>query len=123
MTPPKPPSTTSHKRGEVLLVLFPNSDLRTSKVRPALVVQANNLNTELPQLVVAMISSKTVRASHASRVLVSLDAFEGKQSGLLVDSVVMTDNLATLAFHAIWRVIGSLPMTNVDAALRHTLGL
>ncbi len=123
MTPPKPPSTTSHKRGEVLLVLFPNSDLRTSKVRPALVVQANNLNTELPQLLVAMISSKTMRASHASRVLVSLDAFEGKQSGLLVDSVVMTDNLATLAFHAIWRVIGSLPMTNVDAALRHTLGL
>ncbi len=104
-------------------MLFPNSDLRTSKVRPALVVQANNLNTGLPQLVVAMISSKTTRASHPSRVLVSLAASEGKQSGLLVDSVVITDNLATVALNAISRVIGSLSMARVDAALRHTLGL
>ena len=43
--------------------------------------------------------------------------------GLLADSVVMTDNLATVSESAIDRVIGSLPMSAVDAALRHTLGL
>ena len=75
------------------MVLFPNSDLRTAKTRPALIVQAENLQTGLPQVIVAMITSKVFRANHPSRVLVRLNSEEGKQSGLLTDSVVMTDNL------------------------------
>jgi len=35
----------------------------------------------------------------------------------------MTDNLATIADVAIERVIGTLPMTDVDKSLRHTLDL
>jgi mRNA interferase MazF len=70
-----------------------------------------------------MITGKLSRANHPSRVMVTLSEPEGKQSGLLTDSVVMTDNLATIAEVAIERVIGTLPMTNVDAALRHTLRL
>jgi hypothetical protein len=31
------------KRGDIILVLFPYSDLRTAKLRPSLVVQAGNL--------------------------------------------------------------------------------
>jgi mRNA interferase MazF len=88
-----------------------------------LVVQADNLQTGLPQVVVAMITSRIFRANHPSRVLISLSAPEGKQSGLLSDSVVMTDNLATVIESAINRVIGALPMESVDAALRHTLNL
>ena len=42
---------------------------------------------------------------------------------MLTDSVVMTDNLATIAESEIDHVIGSLPMTKVDVALRHMLGL
>lgn len=45
-------------RGDVILVLFPNSDLRTAKTRPALIVQADNLDTDLPQVVVAMLPAK-----------------------------------------------------------------
>ena len=119
MTQPKP----ACKRGDVILVLFPHSDLRTAKPRPALVVQADNLQTELPQVIVAMITSKMFRANHPSRVIVLLSTPVGQQSGLLTDSVVMTDNLATIAEPAIDRVIGFLPMAKVDAALRHTLGL
>jgi len=70
-----------------------------------------------------MITSRIFRANHPSRVLISLSAPEGKQSGLLSDSVVMTDNLATVIESAINRVIGDLPMESVDAALRHTLNL
>jgi mRNA interferase MazF len=112
-----------YKRGDVVLVLFLHSDLRTAKPRPALVVQADNLQTSLSQVVIAMITSKLFRANHPSRVLVSLSMPEGQQSGLLTDSVVMTDNLATIAEAAIERVIGTLPMREVDKALRHTLGL
>jgi mRNA interferase MazF len=107
----------------VVLVLFPHSDLKTAKVRPALVVQADNLQTGLPQLIVGMITSRMLRTNHPCRVTIQLSTSEGKQSGLLTDSVVMTDNLATVAESEIDRVIGSLPMEKTDIALRHTLGL
>ena len=59
MTQPK----QTYKRGDVALVLFPHSDLRTAKTRPALVVQADNLQTGLPQVIVAMITSRMLRAA------------------------------------------------------------
>jgi mRNA interferase MazF len=97
--------------------------LRTAKPRPALVIQSDNLETGLSQTIVAMITSQMFRGGHPSRVTVLLNSNEGKQSGLLTNSVVMTDNLATITHHAIDRVIGELPMALVDAALRITLGL
>lgn len=117
-----PPSPRC-KRGDVALVLFPNSDLRTAKTRPALVVQADGLQTGLPQVIVAMISSRMFRASHPSRVTVQLNSPAGRQSGLLTDSVVMTDNLATVLESAVSDVIGTLPLAGVEKGLRHTLGL
>lgn len=114
---------SSWKRGDVLLVLYPHSDLRSATFRPAVVVQANDLQTGIPQVIVAMITSRMFRASHPCRVKVLLSTSEGRQSGLLADSVVVTDNLATVVESAIDRVIGSLPMERIDRALRHTLGL
>ena len=111
------------ERGDVVLVLFPHSDLQTAKPRPAVIVQANDLGTDLPQAIVAMITSKTFRAKHPSRVLVKMESPEGKNSGLLTDSVVMTDNLATITDIAMDRVIGKLPMKAIDKALKHTLNL
>jgi mRNA interferase MazF len=119
MTTPNP----SYKRGDVVLVLFPNSNLQTAKTRPALVVQADGLQTGLPQVIVAMITSRMFRANHSSRVTVSLSTSAGQQSGLLTDSVVMTDNLATIVEAAIDRIIGRLAMAEVNEALKHTLGL
>ena len=110
-------------RGDVVLVLFPHSDLQTAKTRPAVVVQAVDLRADLPQVIVAMISGRMFRAGHPSRVVVRRDTPEGQSAGLLGDSVVMTDNLATVADTAIDRVIGTLPMLDIDTSLRHTLGL
>jgi mRNA interferase MazF len=104
-------------------VLFPYSDLRTAKLRPALIVQADDLQTGLPQFIVAMITSRMFRAHHPSRVPILLSTSQGQQSGLLSDSVVMTDNLATIAESEIDREIGVLPMSDIDAALRRTFGL
>ena len=122
MTPMTPPSPRCN-RGDVVLVLFPHSDFKSAKQRPALVVQADGLQTGLAQVVVAMISGRVFRAGHPSRVLIELATPDGLRSGLLVDSVVMTDNLATITEAAIDRVIGQLPMGEIDVALRHTLGL
>ena len=115
---------TALKRGDVVLVLFPNSDLVTFKQRPALIVQADNLDTGLPQIVLAMITSNLIRRDHPSRVFVPLNSPVAKGSGLLTDSVIMTDNLATAFQKAIVRRLGQLAdLKAVDAALRVTLGL
>ena len=118
----KPPRS-GFRRGDIVLVLFPHSNLRTAKTRPALIVQADRLETGLAQVIVAMITSRLQRAQHPSRVGIQRASAEGRQSGLLTDSVVMTDNLATVDEAAVSKVIGALPMAAVDAALRHTLGL
>ena len=91
--PPRP----VYRRSDVILVLFPHSDLRTAKLRPAVVVQADNLETGLPQIILAMITSRAFRANHPSRVKVLRSWPEGQEPGLLSDSVVMTDNVATIA--------------------------
>ncbi len=74
MTQPK----QTVKRGDVVLVLFPNSNLKTAKTRPALVVQADNLQAGLSQVIVAMITSQMSRAGHPSRVKILLNTLEGQ---------------------------------------------
>ncbi len=111
------------KRCDVVLVLFPNSDLKTAKTRPAVIIQADNLNTGLSQVIIAMITSNMSRANHPSRVTILLNSLLGKNSGLLSDSVVMTDNLATVETAAIYRIIGYLPDEKIDKALKYTLSL
>jgi mRNA interferase MazF len=88
-----------------------------------LIVQKSSLKTGLSQFIVAMVTSRVERSEHPSRVLILLNSVEGRQSGLLLDSVVMTDNLATIATTEIGRRIGAIEMTIVDQALRHTLDL
>jgi mRNA interferase MazF len=111
-------------RGDVVLVLFPDSNLRTSKRRPALVVQADRLGADQPQTIVAMITSNMARTGHPSRVVVRSGSESAKGSGLLMDSVIMTDNLATVHDSEIDRIIGAFTALNeIDAALRTTLAL
>ena len=114
------------KRGQVVRVLFPNSNLRTAKRRPALVIQSDQLQTGLAQTIVAMITSNLANAYQLSRVLVTASSAEGKQAGLRLDSVIMSDNLATILETEIDSVLGTLPahkMLEVATALRHTLEL
>ena len=66
------------RRGDVVLVLFPNSDLHTAKRRPALVIQRDELSSGLAQTIVTMISSNLARRGHASRIFVSRDSAEVK---------------------------------------------
>jgi mRNA interferase MazF len=114
----------SLSRGDVILVWFPNSDLKTFKQRPALVAQANNLNTGIPQVVIAMITSNLARRGHGSRVFIPLNSTEAKSGGLRTDSIIMTDNLATILNKAVAARLGSIASLDaIDAALRHTLAL
>lgn len=104
--------------------LFPNSDLVTAKRLPALVIQVDELNTGLEQVIVAMITSNLSRDGHPSRIRINKDSEQGKSAGILTDSVIMTDNLATVRFLEIDKVIGILPdMSAVENALKVTFGI
>ena len=82
------------------------------------------VGTELPQVIVAMITSNLARAGNPSRLLVALASPQGRGTGLLTHSVIMTDNLATILSSEIDRRIGGVSdMSMADRALRHTLGL
>src|SRR5713101_8455504 len=96
----------NYRRGDIVLVLFPDSNLRTSKRRPALVVQADRLGTGMPQTIVAMITSNMARAGHLARVALRVGSKSARGSGLLMDSVIAIGNLATIHQSEIARVIG-----------------
>ena len=95
---------------------------RRSGVRRSL-SSTDQLGTGLPQTIVAMITSNMARAGHASRVVVRVGK-SANGSGLLMDSVITTDNLATIHDSEIDLVIGALMgLSELDAALRATLNL
>lgn len=77
----------------------------TFKVRPALLIQSQEIPTGLEQQLVAMITSNT-RRTGPSRVFIAQETPEGQAMGLLTDSMILADNLATVANAAISRSIG-----------------
>lgn len=116
--------TMPYRRGDVVLVLFPDSNLRTAKRRPALVIQSDALQTGLSQTIIAMITSNLARVGPPSRVLVRAGSPAGRNMGLLTDSVIVTGNVATVLHGEIDRSIGACSsMEDVNAALRTTLAL
>lgn len=114
----------SYKRGDVILVRFPHTDLRTYSKRPALIIQDEMVETDLPQKVVTLITSNLDRKGK-TRILVSKDSEEGQEMGLLTDSVIVADNIATVLIREIDKTIGSCStnMPDVDGALRKVLRL
>ena len=114
----------NYKRGDVVLVLFPHSDLQTYSKRPALVVQDEDIDTGLDQRVVVLITSNLQRTGE-TRVFVQKDSEEGQEMGLQTDSVIVADNIATILPKAIHKTIGCccLTMPNVEGALRKVLRL
>ncbi|HUG70640.1 MAG TPA: hypothetical protein VMM76_23025 [Pirellulaceae bacterium] len=51
----------TYKRGDVVLALFPDSNLRTAKPRPVLVVQADNLSTGLENVIRQVVARRIRR--------------------------------------------------------------
>src|SRR4051794_1572946 len=97
-------------RGDVVLLEFPFSGGGGSKVRPALVVQNDHDNRRLTNVILAMITSRTDRAGLVStQCYLDLATPEGRQSGLLTNSVVNCLNLFTVDLRRVLRTIGNLP--------------
>jgi len=77
----------SVSRGDIVLVDYPFSDRTGSKVRPALVVQADALNRRTTDTILASISGSTHRAS-ASQLFIDISTPESVGTGLRQKSMI-----------------------------------
>lgn len=108
-------------RGDVVLVDWPYSDRTGSKVRPALVVQADFLNGKIDDTILLSIT-RTTRSASETEVLI--DPATEPQSGLRQVSVVSCTNFQTIDQILILRRLGELSaatMQQVDDRLKKVL--
>jgi mRNA interferase MazF len=111
------------KRADVVLVDFPYSDGTGSKLRPALVVQADFLNRIIGDSILVSIT-RTVRPASQTEALIALA--RERQSGLRHDSVVTCTNFITIDQARVYRTIGvlsNITMDEVDRCRRTALAL
>jgi mRNA interferase MazF len=116
----------SVKRGDVAIVRFPFASGTEAKVRPALVVQNDHNNSRMTNIILVAITTTTHRSQEPTQLLLEVATPADRQSGLLKDSIVSCENLATVEQSLITRVIGSLPpavMLQVDDCLKASLAL
>ncbi len=113
----------TYYRGDVVLAQFPSSDLTTHKKCPVLIIQSDDVERGGDQKLVALITSNLKRTG-VTRVTIDCDSDLGRAMGLNMDSVVMTDNLATLKDSLLIKKIGHCSdMSAIDRALAKAIGL
>jgi mRNA interferase MazF len=105
------PSTTNYKRGEVVLVPFPFTDLSSAKQRPALVVSPDAFNSTRDDVLVAAISSQIPATLGLDEFLIP--ANELSVCGLPKPSVLRLTKLVTLHRLLVIKRIGALPARTV----------
>jgi mRNA interferase MazF len=116
----------SVRRGDVVLAWYPFSSGTGGKRRPCLVVQSDRDNARLTNTVVVQITSNLRAATEPTQLLIDVTTPEGRQSGLLHDSLVSCNNIATIEQALIVKVIGALDgsmMAKVGTCLKTALEL
>ena len=101
--------------GTVVLVMFPFSNLKGQKVRPALVLA----NVEFDNLILCQITSKP----YTSKMAIGLKSTDFKKGGLPVESCVRPDKLFTADKTIIKKPIGLLTPKSKDNVLQSVRAL
>jgi mRNA interferase MazF len=114
------------RRGDVVLVDFPFSGGKGTKVRPALVIQNDQDNSRLLNTIVAQITGTTHRALESTQVPIEATSTAGRQTGVRFDSVINCVNIVTLDKSLVLRRLGHLTsdhLSKVEHALKVALQL
>lgn len=113
-------------RGDVVLAWYPFASGAGGKRRPCIIPQNDSDNQKIANTVVAQVTGILARRGDKSHYFLEVSTPAGQQAGLLHDSLVSCNNLATIEQTMIAKVIGSLPaaaMQQVDVCLKAALGL
>ena len=111
------------QRGDVVLAWFPFSSGMGGKRRPCVVIQNDHDNRRLTNTIIVQITSNLARQFLPSQVFVEITTSEGIQTGLLHDSVISCNNIATIEQMLVSTVIGTLGPTlllSLNAAMKNT---
>lgn len=109
------PPTTRCRRGDVVLVPFPFTDLSTTKQRPAVVLSSEQYHQATGDCIVAAITS--VRPPALSPGEVALSAEDQAAGGLLKPSIVRVGKLIALDRRLVRRTLGRLPEATTETLL------
>jgi mRNA-degrading endonuclease toxin of MazEF toxin-antitoxin module len=115
------------RRGDVVVAVFPYVGGGTSKNRPAVVVQADRLNHQIGNTVLAMITGNTkLIGKEPTQFLIDPGTPDGKSSGLAQPSAVKCENLMTVFQNDILHKLGHLSDTlknQLNSCLKAALGI
>ena len=106
------PSTTSYRRGDIVLVSFPFTDLTAAKRRPALVVSPDSFNDATSDLVLAAITSQI--SDDTPLTIVESDCIDG---ALPKTSTLKPTKLFTIHSTLVVRKVCALRRDKLDAVL------
>ena len=112
------------RRGDVVIVDFPFTDVPSAKRRPAVVVQSDRYNPHIQKTIVAMITGNLRRTGDPCHVFVDPSTPEGASAGVSGPSLISCWNLYTLDQVRIQQSIGHLSdvlKQRVNDALKETL--
>jgi mRNA interferase MazF len=101
------PFTTIYKRGDIVLVPFPFTDLSSSKQRPALVISGDAFNLTREDLLIAAITSQIPARLAEDEFMIP--AGELAACGLPKPSVVRLSKLVSLHQQLVVKKIGAIP--------------
>lgn len=107
----------SLKKGDLVLVPFPFTDLSTTKLRPAVVLWVDLSGIDIT---VCFISSQNVNNISAEEFLIDKNDPEFTKTGLKVTSKVRVSRIATIERNLITRKLGRLEtnlLQNLDNRL------
>jgi mRNA interferase MazF len=105
----------SYKRGDVVLVPFPFTDLSTTKQRPALIVSSDAFNTARDDVIVVAITSQVPATLAPDEHAVPQS--ELGPCGLLKPSIVKLGKVVTLHRQLVIKRIGALPPASLAGVL------
>ena len=95
------------KRGDIVLIRFPFTDLTSSKVRPALVVSSDGFSSRTEDAIFIFISSKTDKPQ-STDFLLDQNHSEFIETGLAKSSLIKTGKIASLSKSLASRLLGQV---------------
>ncbi len=112
------PSTTSYRRGDIVLVSFPFTDLTSSKRRPALIISPDSFNAAGEDLVLVAITSRITDDPN----VVHLSGADFSEGWLPKKSIVKTTKLFTIHSSLIVKKVCTLTRQKTAEALQAVRG-
>ena len=113
------------KRGDVVLITFPFSDLQGIKVRPALIISSNKYNKKSQDALFMLISSN-IKNPRPIDIVIKYNHPDFKMTGLKKDSLVKCDKIVSLLKETAKRHLGHISeelQKSIDLTLADVCGL